>query len=121
MSNTRHRGQRLGYLEYHAQVLSERVGELDAELQGIREKHSGKEKKLKERSALLDFREDVKNRSERIDYQIEGVKKHEVDDALDVANKQSESSYAVHQGENQIPNEAGRAFTTASELKGDLE
>jgi hypothetical protein len=115
-TNERYRGQRLGYLDYHTEVLKDRLDELDVELNQIRQQHSGKEQKTKERSALLKFRQDMKNRIEKIDYQIQGVKKHEHDDALSVAKRQKESSYSVHQEDADDIDTNEDGFTTASEL-----
>lgn len=114
---TYHRGQRLGYLDYHATVLDERIDELDAEIHGIRQRLSGDEQKIKEREALLDFREDVKNRTDRIQYQISGVKKHEKDETQSVAATQYESAYDVHQRDDieKIPANAD-GFSAASEM-----
>ena len=53
---------------------------------------------------------------EKIDYQIQGVKKHERDDAIDVAERQKESSYSVHQEDSDSINIEKNAFTTASDL-----
>jgi hypothetical protein len=112
-----HRGQRLGYLDYHATVLEERIDELDAELHGIRQRLSGDERKVKEQQALLDFREDVKQRNERIQYQLSGVKKHEEEETQSVATTQYESAYDVHQRDDidKIPADSD-GFSAASEM-----
>jgi len=91
MSNERYRGQRLGYLEYHIDVLQERMEQLDAELHTIQTEHSGKQKKLKERSALINFQQDVRQSIDKIQYQINGVKQHESDNALATATRQRDS------------------------------
>ncbi|AFH21463.1 hypothetical protein OSG_eHP1_00165 [environmental Halophage eHP-1] len=116
MSNKRHRGQRLGYLDYHVATLSDRLEELDTALSDIRQEHSGKERKVKEQSELLDFRQDVKQRLEKIENQVEGVKKHEEDKTLDMAERQKESAYTVHQEEPDKIDMEENGFSTASEL-----
>jgi len=114
--NDRHRGQRLGYLDYHTRVLSERIEELDSELDSIRKEHSGKEMKVKERSALLDFRQDVARRTERIGNQINGVKAHDKEEVVESAERQSESAYRTHQAESKDTLDNGEGFTTATKL-----
>jgi hypothetical protein len=97
-------------------VLSERIEELDSELDSIRKEHSGKEMKVKERSALLDFRQDVARRTERISNQINGVKAHDKEEVVESAERQSESAYSTHQAESKDPLDNGEGFTTATEL-----
>lgn len=115
---TKHdRGTHIGYLEYHVDVLSDEYAELVTDLDSIRSSYDGrpKEQLEAEQKRLLKFRGVVKDRLEKIEGQLDGVKAHETEVATERAEDIRESAYFVHQEDDleTIPHNTG--FKTATE------
>jgi len=117
-TNGRHRATHLGYLNYHLTVLSDRLTELDRELDVIRKdtNNSDKEQYKKERDELLNFRKEVRKRLKQSTEQLDGALQHESDDVTERAQRQSDSCYTTHQANEAEELSDGEGFVAASSL-----
>jgi len=111
-----HDDERYGGLDYHVEVLEESIQSLSRELSNIRENNSGDERKRKERTALLDFRENVVNRVPKIRRQVDGILDHLPDELKEGAERQR-ASYQDELGDD-VPDDAD-GFTTALNRRED--
>jgi len=109
------KGTHLGYAEYHTTVASDLHSDLVDDLAEIREKHSGEERYKNEQQRLLEFHNNISERIDKINKQIDGIMQHESENAVSRANKICESAYQTHQEDDleSIPQNTG--FKTAKE------
>lgn len=112
-ATNRYIGERYGNLEYHVKVIAQERREAERKLEEVKDNYDGKEKFKKQRSVLNDFKKEVKYRLGKVQKQIDGVKDHLDDEAVELAEHVRDTSMDNFQNEDD--EDYDTTFQTASE------